>query len=200
MLWLIPLAYCMGSLSSAIIVCRLLGLPDPREQGSGNPGATNVLRFGGKKVAIVVLLGDSLKGLIPVLVGQALQALPWEIAAIGMAAFLGHLYPVFFRFQGGKGVATTLGVLLGFHWLVGLAVIATWVAMALISRISSLSALTASLAAPLYIWLIMGEPSMIAASAAMTTLLFWRHRGNIRRPRIRIAGQHRRGAARHSRW
>lgn len=181
MLWLIPLAYCMGSLSSAIIVCRLLGLPDPREQGSGNPGATNVLRFGGKKVAIVVLLGDSLKGLIPVLVGQALQALPWEIAAIGMAAFLGHLYPVFFRFQGGKGVATTLGVLLGFHWLVGLAVIATWVAMALISRISSLSALTASLAAPLYIWLIMGEPSMIAASAAMTTLLFWRHRGNIRR-------------------
>ena len=181
MAWLIPLGYLMGSLSSAIIVCRLLGLPDPREQGSGNPGATNVLRFGGKKVAIVVLLGDALKGLIPVLIAHAMQAESWVLAAVGFAAFLGHLYPVFFKFQGGKGVATSLGVLLGFNWLVGLAVIGTWVLMAVITRISSLSALTASLAAPAYVWWLMGDLNLVVASGVMTLLLFWRHRSNIQR-------------------
>lgn len=179
--WLIPLGYLMGSLSSAIIVCRLLGLPDPREQGSGNPGATNVLRFGGKKVAIVVLLGDALKGLIPVLIAHALHADLWIVAAVGFAAFLGHLYPVFFKFQGGKGVATSLGVLLGFDWLVGLAVIVTWLLVAVISRISSLSALTAMLLAPAYLWFWLHDVHLALASGLMTLLLFWRHRSNIQR-------------------
>lgn len=179
--WLIPLGYLMGSLSSAIIVCRLLGLPDPREQGSGNPGATNVLRFGGKKVAIVVLLGDALKGLIPVLIAHAMHADLWIVAAVGFAAFLGHLYPVFFKFQGGKGVATSLGVLLGFNWLVGLAVIVTWLLVAVISRISSLSALTAMLLAPAYLWFWLYDIHLVLASGLMTLLLFWRHRSNIQR-------------------
>ena len=180
---LMVMAYLMGSLSSAIIVCRLLGLPDPREQGSGNPGATNVLRFGGKKVAIVVLLGDALKGLIPVLIGHALDAPGWVLAGIGLAAFLGHLYPVFFRFEGGKGVATSLGVWLGLSWVVGGLVILTWVAVAFISRISSLSALVAALAAPFYVMWWMGDIYLAGASALMTALLFWRHRANIQRLR-----------------
>ena len=116
--WLfIPAAYLIGSISSAIIVCRLMGLPDPREQGSGNPGATNVMRFGGKKAAIITLLGDLVKGLIPVYAAK-LFGVPAEILALtGVAAFIGHLYPVFFGFEGGKGVATSVGVLLGFSWL-----------------------------------------------------------------------------------
>lgn len=180
---LIAVAYLMGSLSSAIIVCRVLGLPDPREQGSGNPGATNVLRFGGKKVAIVVLLGDALKGLLPMLIGHALDVPPWALAGIGLAAFLGHLYPVFFRFEGGKGVATSIGVWLGLSWVVGGLVILTWVVVAFISRISSLSALVAALAAPFYVLWWTGGVSMAAASAVMTVLLFWRHRANIQRLR-----------------
>ncbi|MFI3186829.1 MAG: glycerol-3-phosphate 1-O-acyltransferase PlsY, partial [Methylococcaceae bacterium] len=115
--WLIvPCAYLIGSISSAIIICRLMGLPDPREQGSGNPGATNVMRIGGKKAAAITLLGDMLKGLIPVYAVNAL-GLPVElVAATGLAAFMGHLYPIFFDFKGGKGVATSVGVLLGFSW------------------------------------------------------------------------------------
>ena len=110
---LIIAGYALGSLSSAIIVCRLMGLPDPRGQGSGNPGATNVLRFGGKKAAALVFAGDALKGLIPVLAGKALAHPPGVIAAVGLAAFVGHLFPVFFRFEGGKGVATGFGAILG---------------------------------------------------------------------------------------
>lgn len=177
---LIFFAYLLGSLSSAIIVCKLMGLPDPRSEGSGNPGATNVLRIGGKKAAAITLFGDVLKGLLPVLLAHALAANHTVLAAVGAAAFLGHLYPVLFRFQGGKGVATMLGVLFGFHWGVGLATALTWLVMAKVFKISSLSALIATLLAPVYIWKIMGMiPVLIITTSLMTIVLYWRHRTNI---------------------
>ena len=172
--------YLFGSISSAIITCRVLGLPDPRSQGSGNPGATNVLRIGGKKAAAVTLLGDMLKGLIPVLVAKLLGADMAIQAATAVAAFLGHLYPVFFGFQGGKGVATLLGVLLGIHWPVGLLTIATWLVIAKVFNISSLAALLSILVTPLYIWWLIPDTTLIIAMLLMGALLFWRHRSNIR--------------------
>ena len=173
--------YLLGSLSSAIITCRLMGLPDPRSGGSGNPGATNVLRLGGKKAAAITLAGDMLKGLLPVLAVRALGADITVQSAVAVAAFLGHLYPVFFGFRGGKGVATVLGVLLGLHWPVGLMTIASWLIIAKGFKISSLAALIAVLLTPLYVlWLKPGEPALLAAVIFMGTLLFWRHRSNIR--------------------
>lgn len=179
-LW-IPLGYLLGSVSSAVIVCKLSGLPDPRSTGSHNPGATNVLRVGGKKAAIVTLLGDMLKGLLPVAVANLLGADALIVAATGLAAFLGHLFPVFFGFHGGKGVATALGVMFGMNWLLGLAVAGTWIAVAAISKISSLSALTAALLAPIYAALILPQPLSAGVIAIMSGFLFWRHRDNIRR-------------------
>ena len=126
--------YMFGSISTAIIVCKLMGLPDPRTEGSKNPGATNVARLGGKKAAALTLAGDMLKGLIPVLIAQYLQMSPVILAATALAAFLGHLYPVFFGFQGGKGVATAFGVIYGLYWPVGLLTTATWLAMAVVFR------------------------------------------------------------------
>ncbi|HHH36899.1 MAG TPA: glycerol-3-phosphate 1-O-acyltransferase [Gammaproteobacteria bacterium] len=178
---LVVLAYLMGSLSSAIILCRLAGLPDPREQGSGNPGATNVLRFGGKKLAALVLLGDMLKGLLPVLAAQWLALSATVTALVGMAAFLGHLFPLFFGFRGGKGVATSLGVLLGLSPLLGLSMLAVWLLMAAIFRISSLAAITAAVAAPLATWQILHIPAYTVAVAAMSLLLLFRHQDNIRK-------------------
>jgi len=186
---LVVAAYLLGSLSSAIILCRIMGLPDPRTQGSGNPGATNVLRFGGKKLAALTLLGDLLKGLIPVVVAHVIISNSSDgtaqhdtvLALVAMAAFLGHLYPVFFGFRGGKGVATALGVLLGLSWQVGLAVLVTWVVMALLFRISSLSALIAALLSPLYGWWFTNSLVYIEMMAVMAILLLWRHRGNIER-------------------
>ncbi len=176
---LIPAGYLFGSISTAIIVCKLMGLPDPRTEGSGNPGATNVARLGGKKAAALTLLGDMLKGLIPVLIAHAMQAAPLILAATALAAFLGHLYPVFFGFRGGKGVATALGVIYGLDWRVGLLTTAIWLAMALLFRYSSLAALTAILLAPLgFLWL-WPEPAVIAAMVIMTAMLYWRHRSNI---------------------
>jgi len=172
-------AYLLGSLSSAIIVCRLMGLPDPRTQGSHNPGATNVLRLGGKKAAAITLAGDMIKGLIPVVVAQALDAKPGVLASVGLAAFLGHLYPVFFRFQGGKGVATFIGVSLGVHWLLGLAVVATWLIIARLFRISSLAALIAAALAPFYAWSMEIATAINIVIAIMTLMLLWRHRTNI---------------------
>ena len=179
---LILIAYLVGSISSAILVCRLMGLPDPRSEGSGNPGATNVLRVGGKKAAAITLIGDMLKGLLPVLAANLLGTAPLTLALTGMAAFLGHLYPVFFSFRGGKGVATMLGVLFGFHGLVGAATAGTWLLIAKGFKISSLAALIATLLAPLYVWLILGpSPELIITTAVMTLVLFWRHRTNIQR-------------------
>ena len=179
---LILIAYLVGSISSAILVCRLMGLPDPRTEGSGNPGATNVLRVGGKKAAAITLIGDMLKGLVPVLAANVLNVAPLTLALTGMAAFLGHLYPVFFGFRGGKGVATMLGVLFGFHGLVGASTAGTWLLIAKGFKISSLAALIATLLAPLYVWLIIGpSPELIITTAVMTLILFWRHRSNIQR-------------------
>ena len=172
--------YLLGSLSSAIITCRLMGLPDPRSGGSGNPGATNVLRLGGKKAAAITLTGDMLKGLLPVLAVRALGADITLQCAVAVAAFLGHLYPVFFSFRGGKGVATMLGVLLGLHWPVGLMTIATWLIIARGFKISSLAALLAILLTPLYVLWLKPEPVLLAAVIFMGILLFWRHRSNIR--------------------
>ncbi|MDO9168225.1 MAG: glycerol-3-phosphate 1-O-acyltransferase PlsY [Methylobacter sp.] len=180
--WLfVPAAYLIGSISSAIIICRLMGLPDPRKQGSGNPGATNVMRIGGKKAAAITLLGDSLKGLIPVYAANA-WGLPFElVAATGLAAFMGHLYPVFFGFKGGKGVATSVGVLLGFSWALGFAFMATWFLIYKLGKISSLSALIASILSPVFAWFIAGNEAIVAASLIMTVFLLWRHKGNIQR-------------------
>ena len=173
-------AYLLGSISSAIIVCRLMGLPDPRTQGSNNPGATNVLRLGGKKPAAITLLGDSLKGLIPMLVAHLLDASPLVLALTGMAAFLGHLYPVFFGFQGGKGVATALGVQFGLHWGIGAGVGLIWLFMAKVINISSLSALVSMALAPVIVWLVWPAPELIAMQILLSLILFWRHRSNIR--------------------
>ena len=173
-------AYLIGSVSAAIIVCKVMGLPDPRTTGSGNPGATNVLRVGGKKAAAITLFGDMLKGLLPVLVAQLFIVSDLALGLIGFAAFIGHLFPVFFGFKGGKGVATMLGVLFGFHWAVGLATAVTWLVIAKVFRISSLSALIATALAPLYVYLIMGlNVPVLISTAIMTVILFWRHRSNI---------------------
>jgi acyl phosphate:glycerol-3-phosphate acyltransferase len=178
-LLLVPAGYLVGSISTAIIVCRLMGLPDPRTLGSNNPGATNVARIGGKKAAALTLVGDMLKGVLPVLSGHLLQVDTTILAATALAAFLGHLYPVFFRFQGGKGVATALGVTFGLHWPVGLLAAGTWLAMAVAFRYSSLAALTASLVIPAgFAWL-WPDPGLIAAMCVMVALLYWRHRSNI---------------------
>ena len=177
---LIAFAYILGSVSSAIVVCRLMGLPDPRTQGSNNPGATNILRIGGKKAAAITLVGDSLKGLVPLLIAHALEVTPLVFALTGMAAFLGHLYPVFFGFKGGKGVATALGVQFGLHWMIGGAVAAIWLFMAKVVNISSLAALVSMALAPLIVWLVWPAPELIIMQTALTLILFWRHRSNIR--------------------
>ncbi len=179
-IFLIAGAYLLGSISSAILVCRLMRLPDPRTQGSNNPGATNVLRIGGKRAAAITLVGDSLKGLIPMLVAHALTEQTWVLAATGLAAFLGHLYPVFFGFKGGKGVATALGVQLGLYWPFGLSVAAIWLFVAKGLNVSSLSALISMGVAPLLVWLFTREVDYLLLQTVITVLLFWRHRSNIR--------------------
>ena len=172
-------AYLAGSIASAIIVCKLLGLPDPRQGGSGNPGATNVLRLGGKKAAAITLIGDVLKGLLPVLLAAWLVPQPEAIAAAAVAAFLGHLFPVFFGFKGGKGFATALGAVAGLSWLAVGAMAATWVLVAAVSRISSLSALIAALLLPLYLWWFTGFTAYWIGGVVITTLIFIRHQANI---------------------
>lgn len=177
---LLVAGYLAGSLSSAILVSKLLGLPDPRSNGSGNPGATNVLRLGGRSAAALTLLGDMLKGLAPVLVAKYLGLPPLGLAGVALAAFLGHLYPVFFGFRGGKGVATFLGVVLGLSWWVGAGVILTWLVMAALARYSSLAALTAAFMAPLYLHWVGAPPEFMLAAVIMTTFIVWRHHSNIR--------------------
>ena len=175
---LLVVAYLLGSVCSAIIVCKLLRLPDPRTQGSNNPGATNVMRIGGKKAAIITLAGDMLKGVPLVLIAQQLHLAPDLISAIGLAAFLGHLYPVYFKFEGGKGVATALGVLLALYWPLGLGVIGVWLAVFAVFRIPSLSSLIAFTAAPIAAWFIC--PSYMLGIFGMSVLLIARHKQNIK--------------------
>ena len=177
---LVIVGYLMGSVASAVITSRLMGLPDPRYEGSGNPGATNVLRLGSRKAAVLTLFGDLVKGLLPVLLGRALSASPAVLAVIAVAALLGHLFPVFFRFRGGKGVATGLGAIAGLAWPVALAMVATWIIMALLFRYSSLAALTAALLAPLYAGIFSPQPAFVAAIATISLFVVWRHGSNIR--------------------
>jgi acyl phosphate:glycerol-3-phosphate acyltransferase len=183
-------AYLIGALSFAVIVSRIMGLKDPRTFGSKNPGATNVLRSGSKAAAIVTLLLDALKGLLPVLAvklwGKPYGLDDGAIALVGLAAFLGHLWPVFFRFQGGKGVATFIGVVFGINWILGLATGATWLIIAFFFRYSSLASLIAAAFAPAYYLLgsriqWYAEASIALALAAMAMLLAYRHRENISR-------------------
>ncbi|MBL8288536.1 MAG: glycerol-3-phosphate 1-O-acyltransferase PlsY [Rubrivivax sp.] len=178
-------AYLVGSLSFAVIVSRVMGLADPRSYGSRNPGATNVLRSGNKAAAILTLVFDALKGAVPVLLvlqfGPRFGLGEGTAAFAGLAAFLGHLWPVFFRFEGGKGVATAAGVLLALNPWLGVATLATWIVIAAFFRYSSLAALVSAVFAPFYQALIWGAEPALLAIAIMSVLLVWRHEGNIRK-------------------
>jgi len=176
-------AYLLGSISFAVITSKLFGLADPRTYGSGNPGATNVLRSGKKAAAALTLLGDAAKGWLAVFLairyaqpGEQYLVMP---AAVAIAVFVGHLYPVFLRFKGGKGVATALGVLLALNLMVGLGGLTTWLIMAFMFRYSSLAALTAAVATPIYAFLLGLPRDWVLASGIMSLLLIWRHKGNI---------------------
>jgi glycerol-3-phosphate acyltransferase PlsY len=180
------IAYLIGSLSFAVIVSRFFGLADPRSYGSGNPGATNVLRSGNKAAAILTLLFDALKGYVPVLVAQHMGLETLVVTAVGLGAFFGHLWPIFFKFEGGKGVATAAGVLLGFAPAMGALVLLVWLTMAVVFRYSSLAALVASLAAPIIQVQGWGFNAMTVGVIVMSALLIWRHEANIRKL---LAGQ-----------
>ena len=175
------MASLLGSVSRAVIVAKAMGLDDPRTQGSGNPGATNILRMGGKKPAILTLIGDVLKGLVPLFIARAITDNPIVLALVGMGAFFGHLYPVFFGFKGGKGVATGIGVVIGLSATTAGLLVITWLVVALLSRYSSLSALVASALSPVYaLWL--GLPgAYVIAFANIAIIMFIRHRANISR-------------------
>jgi glycerol-3-phosphate acyltransferase PlsY len=176
-------AYLIGSISFAVVVSAAMGLADPRSYGSGNPGATNVLRTGNKLAAVLTLLGDAFKGWLAVWLvvhfGARFGLDSTAIALAAIAVFLGHLYPVFFRFQGGKGVATAAGVLLAIHPALGLATLLTWLIIAFFFRYSSLAALVAAVFAPLFQVFLFGPSRISLAVVAMSALLIWRHRGNI---------------------
>ena len=180
-LFLIVAGYLIGSLSSAIILCKLAGLPDPRTEGSGNPGATNVMRIGGKKLAALTLLGDLLKGLIPVLLAKILGQSAIVISLVAVAAFLGHLYPLFFGFKGGKGVATAFGAVLGLNPFVALCAFGVWLLIFFISKISSLSSLTAAISVPFFLFFFNAPTAIVGAVIFMDLFLIYRHKSNIER-------------------
>ncbi|QMU62106.1 MAG: glycerol-3-phosphate 1-O-acyltransferase PlsY [Gammaproteobacteria bacterium] len=173
-------AYLLGSFNSAIIVSKAFSLPDPRNLGSGNPGATNVLRTGNKIAAVITLAGDLLKGLLPVLAVDLLTANTPLVAATGVAALLGHMYPLYYGFKGGKGVATTLGVLLGFDWLLGATWITFWLCAALFFRYSSLAALIATTLILVTSWFWLENIWLFISMVIITAFVFWRHRSNIK--------------------
>jgi glycerol-3-phosphate acyltransferase PlsY len=179
----IVLAYLLGSVSFAVVVSRAMGLADPRSYGSGNPGATNVLRTGNRRAAVLTLIGDAAKGAVAVALATAVAQRygfgDAVLAGVGLAAFVGHLYPVFHGFQGGKGVATAAGVLLALSPWLGLATLATWIAIAVFFRYSSLAALVAAVFAPAYYALLGGVDAVLAVLVAMGALLVWRHRANV---------------------
>jgi glycerol-3-phosphate acyltransferase PlsY len=174
-------AYCLGSVSFAILVSRVMALPDPRSYGSRNPGATNVLRSGSKAAALLTLLGDGGKGWLAVWLAWLVFANPNAAAAAGLAVFLGHLFPVFHRFHGGKGVATAAGVLLGLDWRIGVGTLATWIILVVFLRYSSLAALIAAVFAPLATVFLLGMGVEAAAVVVMSALLIERHKQNIAR-------------------
>ena len=171
--------YLLGSIPFAVIVSRAMGLRDPREYGSGNPGATNVLRSGNRLAALLTLVGDAGKGWAAVLIARALGASAELVAVVALAAFLGHLFPIWLRLRGGKGVATAAGVLIALDWRVGLVVLVAWLAVVAATRYSSLAAIVAALVAPVAAWHFLGFGPLFAAVVAMGALLIWRHQGNI---------------------
>ena len=184
--WLIPLAYLLGSVSFAVVVSKAMGLPDPYTHGSKNPGATNVLRTGNKLAAVLTLLGDAAKGWVAVTIARVVLGDPASesnnmlLGFVAIAVFLGHLYPIFHGFKGGKGVATAAGILFAISWVLGLATLGTWLIVAFFMRYSSLAALSAATFAPLYFTFLFGLQPMGLAILVMSLLLIYRHRSNIR--------------------
>lgn len=184
--WLIPVAYLLGSISFAVVVSRVMGLPDPYTHGSKNPGATNVLRTGNKVAAALTLIGDAAKGWVAVTLARAVLGDPSQesvnilLGLVAIAVFMGHLYPIFHRFQGGKGVATAAGILFAINWALGLATLGTWLIVAIFMRYSSLAALCAAVFAPIYFTFLFGLQPMGLAILVMSALLIYRHRSNIR--------------------
>ncbi len=181
MIYLLVASYLIGSISSAVIICKLLGLPDPRTQGSKNPGATNVLRLGGKKIAAFVLFFDGLKGAVPVFIGVYYGFSLTVLTLTALCAFLGHVFPVFFSFRGGKGVATYIGGLVAINFLVGLIFSVIWLLVAKVIKISSMSALIATALSPFYFYLITGDMESTLIIALISLLIFYTHRDNIKR-------------------
>ena len=186
-LLLIPIAYLIGSISFAVVVSKCMRLPDPHSYGSGNPGATNVLRTGNKLAAVLTLIGDALKGYLAVMLARLLlgdQSLTstmnsWLLCGVVLAVFLGHLFPIFHGFKGGKGVATACGILFGINWVLGAATLSTWIIVATFMRYSSLAALAAAIFGPIYFVFLFGFQPMGLALLAVCALLIWRHRSNI---------------------
>ena len=186
-LLLIPIAYLIGSISFAVVVSKCMRLPDPHSYGSGNPGATNVLRTGNKLAAVLTLIGDALKGYLAVILARILlgdESLTstvnsWLLCGVVVAVFLGHLFPIFHGFKGGKGVATACGILFGINWILGLATLGTWIIVAVFMRYSSLAALAAAVFGPIYFIFLFGLQPMGIALLVVCLLLIWRHRSNI---------------------
>lgn len=186
-LLLIPIAYLIGSISFAVVVSKCMRLPDPHSYGSGNPGATNVLRTGNKLAAVLTLIGDALKGYLAVMLARVLlgdESLTstlnsWLLCGVVVAVFLGHLFPIFHGFKGGKGVATACGILFGVNWILGLATLSTWIIVAMFMRYSSLAALAAAIFGPIYFVFLFGFQPMGIALLVVCLLLIWRHRSNI---------------------
>ena len=182
MLYFLIASYFLGSVSSAIIICRILGLPDPRTEGSKNPGATNVLRIGGKKVAAFVLIFDGLKGAMPVLLAHYFGLSLFELTIILLSAFLGHVFPIYYGFKGGKGVATYLGGLIGLNFFVGLTFSIIWLIVAKVIKVSSIAALTATLLSPIYFYFITTHDMKATLVIFLINLfIYFTHRENIRR-------------------
>ncbi|MGZ8262499.1 MAG: glycerol-3-phosphate 1-O-acyltransferase PlsY [Methylotenera sp.] len=179
-IWIVA-AYLLGSIAFGILVSKLFGLPDPRTVGSGNPGATNVLRSGKKFAAALTLLGDAFKGWFPVWLALQSGMLMWVVSAVGLAVFFGHLYPIFYKFKGGKGVATALGVMLAISPMLGLAALITWLVVFAVSRYSSLGAIVAAALAPVYAWLLLPYKDYLITVFVISVMLIWRHKANIQK-------------------
>lgn len=178
--WII-VAYFIGSISFGILISKLFKLPDPRTVGSGNPGATNVLRSGKKSAAALTLLGDAFKGWLPVWLALQSGMLMWVVSGVAIAVFLGHLFPIFHGFKGGKGVATALGIMLAISGWLGLAALVTWIVVFVVTKFSSLSAIVAAALAPFYAWLLLPYQDYILTVVILSVFLVWRHESNIKK-------------------